>query len=237
LFYGVVFHFGVYPYEEIFKVFIQLIVPVILALIFVDYTFHKTNELRFIHALGNLVEEMIDNTTKLTDEAFDMQLKEFPEKIQKKIEGENQWIGFGKSPSFTNWSSDYGNFFRKYLPITNYFYFINQGFFNAEVSSKIVDGSKSHIATVFNAYSKINVNIQQFENILQYIEPIEAVNFRQQYFRIRDSAFEGKDYKEFIEYSISIIDALYKLYPEIDKQTEIVELKEKLSGVLNDKGS
>jgi hypothetical protein len=222
---------------EVLGAGLQLMITVALAFVLVDFTFHKTNEKRFIHALGNLVQEMIDNTTKLTDEAFNTQLKDFPEKIQKKLNGEKQWIGFGKSPSFTNWNSNYGNFFLKYLPTTNYYYFINQGFFNAKISSKIEEGSKSHIATVFDAYSKINVKIQQCENIFQNTERIEAVDFQQTYFWIRNSAFEDWDCKKFMKDSVSIIEKLNELYPEIKKKEKIAKLREQLKDDLDDQQS
>jgi hypothetical protein len=113
--YGVLFYYGFYLITDSYKIFIQLGISVIIPLLFVHYTFHKANELRFLHALGNLVDEMIQNTSNLTDEAFNDRIEKLENKIQK-----NEWVGFEKFPSLTDWS-DNDNFYQKYLPTTKYF--------------------------------------------------------------------------------------------------------------------
>jgi hypothetical protein len=58
---------------------------------------------------------MIQNTSNLTDEAFNDRIEKLENKIQK-----NEWVGFEKFPSLTDWS-DNDNFYQKYLPTTKYF--------------------------------------------------------------------------------------------------------------------
>jgi len=217
-----------YWQKEIIDSVIRLLIPVFLALIFVDYTFHKTNEYRFLQSLSDLVQEMIDNTKKLTDEVFNYEIGQLEGKIQRK-----EWVGFGKNPSFTNWNNNYGNFFLKYLPSSNYYFFINQGFFNMKISKKIGNGERERIAKMYEVYSKINVGIQGFENWMReknvYLKSDEFQTF---YYQIRAVNFEVSGFENFLQESCATIETINNLFPDIRKGNEIAELKKKISSDL-----
>lgn len=218
---------------------IRLLASIAIPLIFVYYTYIKHNELRFISALGGLVEEIINNTKKLTDRALNEQTDKMKAKIQENRNNERIWVATEKSLSLTNFNSPYGNFFRKYLPLTNYFYMINQGFFSDKISLKIEEGTKSAIAEKYDTYSKINVNFQGFENDLREIENIAEIDLFTEYKNLRDRSiqFEDKNYKKFLKESVAVVKELNNLYPQIDKEEEIADLANELSGVIDDNRS
>lgn len=211
--------------KGIIDAIIRIAIPAILAYLFVNYTFHKTGEYRFLQSLSDLVQEMINNTKKLTNEAFDYEIGQLKGKIQRK-----EWVGFGKSPSFTNWNNNYGNFFLKYLPTSNYYFFINQGFFNTEICKKIGDGERERIAKMYDRYSQINAGIQGFENQMRgKNEYLNMDDFREFYYHIRTINFEVSGFKNFLQDSCDTIETINHLFPEIGKDSEIVELKKKIN--------
>ena len=111
----------------------QLMITVWTTLVFVGYTYHRTNELRFNDAISRLVKEMITNTARLMDDSFEEQITKIQEKLKP-----GDWAGFDKWPYFTNWSSDPTNFYLKYLPTTCYYCILSK---KQESYALIADGT------------------------------------------------------------------------------------------------
>jgi len=191
-----------------------IITSAIVAICFVSYTYHRTNELRYFHALEGLITEMRSNNEKLANKKFNDQIC----KIQEKIG--NQWVGFDKEPSFTDWSNSFGNFYLKYLPTTNYYYFIQQGFLNERISKEIEGGTKGSIAKIFGVYTAFNCLIQNYENSIKdkHVADLNSIKFKDIYEGYRENACKMnfyENYNKFMEESNSVVETLEKLLQKI----------------------
>jgi hypothetical protein len=210
-------------YEDLIDSIYNLFILVWITLIFVYYTYQRVNEIRFIEALSDMVHEIIVNLERLSDESFEEQIKNIPKKMEN-----GDWAGFDKWPSFTNWSSDPTNFYLKYLPTTNYFYFVSQGFFSSRFANKIDEGTKQIIAKTYFKFSRINNTIQGLENQLLRRHRNLPENYREIFYSKRNYYFSLYYTTDFMKESIAPIQKLQELYPEIKKENELYALKEKL---------
>lgn len=206
----------------------NLIILIWVTLVFVYYTYQRTNELRFIEALSDLVKEMIENTERLLIKSIDDQIKNIPLKYTNK-----SWVGFDKRPSFTNWVLDETNFYLKYLPTSSYYYFINQGFFNSKYAYKLEDGIKQIIAKIYFVYYLISRDIQIYENLElgwceRWTRPLPE-NYRDRYYYIINKGKKLYETQDFIKESIDVLNKIITDYPEIKRNGEYYSLIEKVN--------
>jgi hypothetical protein len=218
---------------------VTVITSIIISYLIVDYSVARADIIHYNEVLLKFVRELVVNTGRLTENSLEEQIdKILCEKIPI-----GDYPGVDKYPSFTNWStnSDSYNFYLKYLPTTEYYYFINQGFFNSPCGKSLDEGIKEKIARVYAYQSRLNNTIQDFEEELQkkYVflsdvrfNDVNKISNKQNFDRLKNDYFETinsvfkespyfSDLKGFVEYSNTAIKELYKQYPEIQKSIEI----------------
>jgi hypothetical protein len=200
--------------------FFQLFITVCITLVFVEYSYHRTNELRFNDSISRLIREIITNTERLLDSSYEEQIK----KIEGKAKA-GDWAGFDKWPSFTNWSSDSTNFYLKYLPTTCYYSFIAQGLFESKFANKISDSTKQIIAKSYFKFSKLNIMIQLYENDNLGYNTLLPEGYRESYFEMRNQILKMYYTKDFFTETIGTINTVIESYPEINVKFEFEKLK------------
>jgi hypothetical protein len=228
-----------------------VITSFIVAYALIDYSIARTDVIHYNDVLSKFFKELVENTERLTENSLKEQVSKI---INEKIPDGN-YPGFDKSPSFTNWSttSDSENFFLKYLPSTEYYYFITQGFFNSSYGISINDSIKERIARIYAYQSKLNRVIQDFEEELikeyvflgdirfqanQNISNTENQNLlMERYFERINTVFNNNPYftdlKGFVNYSNDVIDGLDKQFPEIKHSEELEQKYQNIKKYLN----
>jgi len=216
--------------------FLDLILAIItsfaIAYGFIEYTVNKSDEIRIYSAISALIREMINNSKRLTRECLDEEINNIPDKIKN-----NQWAGFGKFPSFTNWSNDKNNFYLKYLPMTQYYYLINQGFFGDPRAADINNGIKEKLARIYAIYSRINNKIQEYEDKIQDgKETLANIDFTINYNLILVESMPSwycSTPTDFLKYSYDTIQQLNSRFPDTENTKELLDLKSRIDKEVN----
>jgi len=210
--------------REIPNLIIQIGITIIFSFAFISYTFNKNQEEEFFMALSNLISEMMTNTERLSDDFLNSQLNDIPIKIQN-----NDWPGFFKWPSFTNWDNGQ-NFYLKYLPNTYYYNFVTQGFFCSDFAYKMTDDMKQIIAKTYFKFNLINLEIQKYENNVvarQYL-PQDYCNDYLKFINKFLGMYYTQNKQNFFLETLNVINLVIYKYPEINQNENFQKLKKNL---------
>ncbi len=211
--------------------FFRLLITITFAVIFIKYTFSQQEELKFYLVLQNLVDEMQKNVEKVLYDEYAEQIRKLSEKSIK-----HHWIGLDKEPSFTNWVNfNDGNFYLKFLPMSKFYFFFNQGSINNE--KYIEGGNAAGIMRFYINCDWFNRSIQGLENGIHKNGDFSTQReyYIQEYFNIRRKFICRNDFSSgMLDEYLGVIDNLKCL---IDRRKINWPSDEFLKRVQNEKES
>jgi hypothetical protein len=173
-----------------------------------------------------LVDELIINLERLSDDGLNHQFERVRDRASN-----NDWVGFDKLSSFTNWGMG-NNFYLKFLPNTAYYYFITKGFFGSELSKEFTEGMREIIAKTNFKFDLLNKKIQELEN--QYFGYGRELpdNYREYYIDSIMPILEIYHTENFFLESFNLIKSILNAYPNLNRSEQLLDLEKKLQNRL-----